>query len=238
MTLNLLRSSASSPTISAWQHVHGIFDYNRHPLAPAGIKTLVHNDCNERDSFSVHGEESFYLGAELRGYRQHRVAVSATRRTRTSDTVSFHPVPKYQLLQTSPLTELLDSINLLTSQLKSFITSTAPSVQGLPDADTADVQSALRNLGSIFSNKPRQEPADRELSEPDCSIPQRVQVLSQAAEHPPTSIVAHKVSEVSSTETAISQRVQASQLNQLVPPNTILSGDLYQRKQKSPPLHT
>ena len=142
------------------------------------------------------------------------------------------------MLQTSPLTELLDSINLLTSQLKSFITSTAPSVQGLPDADTADVQSALRNLGSIFSNKPLQEPADRELSEPDCSIPQRVQVLSQAAEHPPTSIVARKVSEVSSTETAISQRVRASQLNQPVPPNTILSGDLYQRKQKSPPLHT
>ena len=35
-TLNLLRQSNSTPTVSAYAHMHGNFDYNRMPLAPIG----------------------------------------------------------------------------------------------------------------------------------------------------------------------------------------------------------
>jgi hypothetical protein len=37
-TLNLLQTSRLHPQLSAYAHVHAIFDFNRTPLAPAGIK--------------------------------------------------------------------------------------------------------------------------------------------------------------------------------------------------------
>ena len=36
LTLNLLQQSNVTPTVSAYQYVHGIFDYNKTPLAPLG----------------------------------------------------------------------------------------------------------------------------------------------------------------------------------------------------------
>jgi hypothetical protein len=51
MTLNLLRTSRINPHLSAWSQVHGLFHFNRTPLAPAGTRVLVHktnaprNDC-------------------------------------------------------------------------------------------------------------------------------------------------------------------------------------------------
>ena len=36
MTLNLLRQANENPTISAYQHVNGNFDYNKTPLSPLG----------------------------------------------------------------------------------------------------------------------------------------------------------------------------------------------------------
>jgi hypothetical protein len=42
LTLNLLRQSNITPTISAYQHVHGPFDYNKMPLAPLGCAVQIH----------------------------------------------------------------------------------------------------------------------------------------------------------------------------------------------------
>ena len=36
LTLNLLGQSNLTPTVSAYQYVHGVFDYNKMPLAPMG----------------------------------------------------------------------------------------------------------------------------------------------------------------------------------------------------------
>ncbi len=36
LTLNLLQQSNAAPTVSAYQYVHGSFDYNKTPLAPLG----------------------------------------------------------------------------------------------------------------------------------------------------------------------------------------------------------
>ena len=42
LTLNLLRGSRLNSKLSAWEQLHGRFDYNRTPIAPPGIKVLVH----------------------------------------------------------------------------------------------------------------------------------------------------------------------------------------------------
>ena len=46
LTLNMLRSSGVSGTMSAYQQLHGIFDYMHTPLAPIGMKVVTYNDCD------------------------------------------------------------------------------------------------------------------------------------------------------------------------------------------------
>jgi hypothetical protein len=42
ITLNLLRQSRINPKLSAHAQLHGIFDYNKTPLAPPGTKVIIH----------------------------------------------------------------------------------------------------------------------------------------------------------------------------------------------------
>jgi hypothetical protein len=42
LTLNLLRQSNKTPSISAYQHVNGNFDYNKMPLGPLGCAVEIH----------------------------------------------------------------------------------------------------------------------------------------------------------------------------------------------------
>ena len=44
ITLNLLRQSKIQPKLSAYAQMHGPYDYNRHPLAPAGCKLSQHRN--------------------------------------------------------------------------------------------------------------------------------------------------------------------------------------------------
>ena len=44
LTLNLLRQSNVAPTVSAYQYVNGVFDYNKMPLAPMGCAVQVHEN--------------------------------------------------------------------------------------------------------------------------------------------------------------------------------------------------
>ncbi len=42
LTLNLLQQSNVAPTVSAYQYVHGPFDYNKMPFAPMGCAVQLH----------------------------------------------------------------------------------------------------------------------------------------------------------------------------------------------------
>jgi hypothetical protein len=42
LTLNLLRHSRINPTLSAWEQLHGRYDFNRTPIAPPGIRVKAH----------------------------------------------------------------------------------------------------------------------------------------------------------------------------------------------------
>lgn len=89
--LNLLRSSKINPSLSAYYQLLGSFDFNRTPLAPPGTRVLIHNKPDERNSWSTHGEEGWYIGPAIEHYRCHKVYITKTRGERTGDTVTFFP---------------------------------------------------------------------------------------------------------------------------------------------------
>ena len=98
MTLNILRPCLVAPNTSAWDYLHGTWDYMKHPIGPAGSKVLVYESPEHRSSFADHGVEGFYLGSAPDHYRCHRVYIPSTRDFRVSDTLSWHLSDPFGLL--------------------------------------------------------------------------------------------------------------------------------------------
>ena len=91
LTLNLLRGSRINPKLSAHAQMHGHFDSNRTPLAPPGIRVLVHVKPRERTTWSPHGTDGWYTGPALESYRCYTVWLWDTRATRICDTLAWFP---------------------------------------------------------------------------------------------------------------------------------------------------
>ena len=89
MTLNLLRQSHKNPSISAYQHVYGAFDYNKTPLGPLGCAVEVHESTSRRKTWDPRATSGWYLGTSTEHYRCHKIFCKATRSERISDTVAF-----------------------------------------------------------------------------------------------------------------------------------------------------
>ena len=73
MTLNLLRSSRTQPSLSAHASLFGNFDFNRTPLAPPGTRVVAHQSADSRASFAQHGRVGWYIGPSMQHYRCYRV---------------------------------------------------------------------------------------------------------------------------------------------------------------------
>ena len=91
LTLNSLRSSNVNPAISAWEYMHGPYNFEKHPLAPAGIKVAVHEKPHERSTWAAHATIGFYLGPALHHHRCYRVWIPTLNSKRVTDTVDWHP---------------------------------------------------------------------------------------------------------------------------------------------------
>ena len=76
LTLNLMRGSRLNPRLSAWEQVHGVFSYNKSPLAPPGTKVLAHVKPDDRATWDPHGKDGWYIGPAL----EHRLAHRNQRR--------------------------------------------------------------------------------------------------------------------------------------------------------------
>ena len=62
MTLNMLRPSNENPDISAHEHIHGPFNLQKKPIAPPGIKSIIHLKPTQRSTFGPRGSECWYIG--------------------------------------------------------------------------------------------------------------------------------------------------------------------------------
>ena len=89
ITLNLLRQSNATPTVSAYAHLSGPFDYNKQPLAPMGCAVQVHEKTDKRGTWSYHTVDGWYLATSPEHYRTHCCHIKDTRSERFSDTVDF-----------------------------------------------------------------------------------------------------------------------------------------------------
>ncbi|KAL7502326.1 hypothetical protein ACHAXN_000445, partial [Cyclotella atomus] len=89
ITINLLRQSNATPTVSAYAHLCGPFDYNKMPLAPMGCEVQVHKKTDKRGSWAYHSVDGWYLSTSPEHYRVHKCYIKSTKSERLSDTVQF-----------------------------------------------------------------------------------------------------------------------------------------------------
>ena len=97
ITLNLLRTSRIDPTKSAYHQVMGHkYDWNAHPLAPPGTKSVVYESPQQRTSWGTRGVDAWYCGPAMDHYRNCIFYLPTTRSYRTS--ASFDLFPQHCLL--------------------------------------------------------------------------------------------------------------------------------------------
>ncbi len=89
ITLNLLQQSNATPTVSAYAHLCGPFDYNKMPLAPMGCAVQVHEKTDKRGTWAYHSVDGWYLSTSPEHYRTHRCHIKATKSERVLDTINF-----------------------------------------------------------------------------------------------------------------------------------------------------
>lgn len=143
ITLNLLRGSRINPQLSAWAQVHGPFDYNKTPLAPPGIRVLIHEKPSVRETWAPHAVNGWYLGPAPLHYRSYRVWVNETSAERISDTLVWFPTKVVM-----PTVSSADAAEAAARDLISALLhpSAASPLAPLGDSKTA----ALRELATIF----------------------------------------------------------------------------------------
>ena len=87
--LNMLRSSAINPSISAFEQLHGPHNYDSHPFAILGNAVEVHVTPDSRRTWDEHTIPGFYLDPSWEHYRCHDEWITETRATRTGQILLF-----------------------------------------------------------------------------------------------------------------------------------------------------
>jgi hypothetical protein len=103
IALNLLRGSRINPKLSAWEQVHGRFDFNATPLAPPGVQVLAHARAGDRKTWANHAFDAWYVGPALEHYRCFQVWATKTRQTRIVNQVVWFPTKTFPKLTSEDL---------------------------------------------------------------------------------------------------------------------------------------
>ena len=128
-TLNMLRRSKVTPTVSAYTYLWGQHNYNANPFAPLGCKVEAHVTPSTRETWAAHTASGYYIGNAWEHYRCHEVYVSSTKATRICETVFFRH--KYLTMPTITTADALikaadNLVEVITGQLpKNNVTADA-----------------------------------------------------------------------------------------------------------------
>ena len=90
ITLNLLQQSNATPTVSAYAHLCGLFDYNKMPLDPMGCEVQVHKKTDKRGTWAYHCIDGWYLFISPEHYCVHNFHIKATKAERLRDVHFCH----------------------------------------------------------------------------------------------------------------------------------------------------
>jgi len=160
LTLNLLRGSRINPRLSAWAQLHGNFDFNRTPIAPPGIRVIIHEKPAVRQTWAPHGIDGWYLGPALRSYRCYTVWALDTQAQRITDTLTWLPskIPM-------PTTSSLDYIQAGIADILHALLNPSPNSPLAPLTDSQTL--ALKTLMLILhgASNPTQQ-SDAPLTPP------------------------------------------------------------------------
>jgi hypothetical protein len=147
LTLNSMRASRIHPLLSAWEALCGKFDVMATPIAPLGMKVMVHDTPEQRGTWQVHGSVGFYIGRALLHYRCHNVWMKETRATRISNCLAWFP-KTVKMPGSSQVEELTAAVTDVRNLLKNL---TGTPFRGLqPEVDRA-ISEQLRDVRALFS---------------------------------------------------------------------------------------
>lgn len=148
ITLNLLRQSNATPTVSAYAHLSGPFDYNKMPLAPMGCEVQVHEKTDKRGTWAYHCVDGWYLFTSPEHYRVHNCQIKQTKKERLTDTISF----KHKHI-TNPSISPADKLMNALAHLKATL---ADKINDHPTHQLKELQKIVTNINPI--DKPTVSP--------------------------------------------------------------------------------
>ena len=199
--LNVLRKSATKPSMSAFEHLNGPHNYDSHPFAILGSAVEIHVMPANRRTWAAHTKPGFYLGPSWEHYRCHDVWVEETRATRTGQTVFFRN--KYI---TQPTVTAADALVRTGEDLCSALTGSTPG----SDA----TRRAVDSLMEIFKTKAAEEqtPTDAQRVLKTVAHAQRVanEALDDDAKSQGTATTAELTDDEQSTGDALDDDDDAS----------------------------
>ncbi|KAL9183011.1 hypothetical protein ACHAXT_004798 [Thalassiosira profunda] len=146
ITLNLLRQSNATPTISAYAHLTGPFDFNKMPLAPLWCRVQIHEKADQRGTWDYHSIDGWYLATSPEHYRTHLCHVKSTRRDRFSDTVQF-----LHKNITNPTLTAADKVMHPIASCRNVLVKNGDAV---PDEQRRDLEQLLEVASKRFGSHP------------------------------------------------------------------------------------
>ena len=113
----MMRPNHINPNISADTYLQGTRDFNKFPLAPPGILTVIHKSPDTRETYAPHGLKGWYVGGAPEHYRCFDIWCSDTLQVRQGETVHFSPHDQV-LPGLSPHEKITRSIHELIAALR------------------------------------------------------------------------------------------------------------------------
>ena len=169
ITLNISRKSKINPKLSAYHAIHGTFNFNKSPLAPFGMKVIVHDRPDERCSWDDHGSRGFYVGPAIKHYRCYRCVMVKTKAIRISNTVEFFP----QHAASNPIMTDAERISMLLSELISIVSKPTRTIPSIKYGN--ELNDALRTLQKLMCR----DEYGQQICEGENIVEQRVVVAPQ-----------------------------------------------------------
>ena len=161
LTLNCMRVSPVHPSLSAWEALCGQFDILATPIAPLGMKVLVHDTPEKRGSWQVHGKLGYYVGRALLHYRCHTVYMVDSHATRISDCLAWFPVG-IKMPGTSLIEELTAAVDGVRRSLAKLLSANTDPTTRQPLQEAEDILAEqLRAVRQLFQNTTPAEPEQR-----------------------------------------------------------------------------
>ena len=164
LSLNIMRGSRLNPNLSAWAQVYGHYNFNRTPIAPPGIRVLVHEKPDNRASWAPHALDGWYVGPAMENYRCYRCWMWDTHRERIADTVTWFP--QHVAMPIGSSTDLvIAGANDIIKALQH--PSPGSALSPLEDSEVA----VLHALADILLNRKPQDPASIPTVLPPATLP-------------------------------------------------------------------